>query len=182
MHSTRLSYRLFDFTSPHLVPEDVDTLWQIDQDPEVMRYLTKGEITSRETLMDTFIPRIQSYTDLEKGYGMWRVGLKENDLCIGEIIIRPMYFFSAQADYTNIELGWRFIRQSWGKGYATEAAQFLMQHIAERNNVSTFTAIADTNNKASLAVMQKLGMTFLKNDIHQDPLGDCEVDFYQVTL
>lgn len=181
-NSQRLRYRLFDLTDSPTLESDVEEIFDIDQDPEVMHYLTGGVTTTREALYDIFIPRIKSYTDSEKGYGMWRVALPESDECIGELIVRPMHFFSEKPHYHDIELGWRFKKKAWGKGYATEAAKHLMMTLAARPEVTHFTAIADTENGASIAIMKKLGMTFVSHGIHEDPLGDVEVDTYRVAV
>nr|WP_136250385.1 GNAT family N-acetyltransferase [Ningiella ruwaisensis] len=184
MQSERLSYRLFEIDDvdkqSENIKKDIEEIWQIDQDPEVMRYLTGGKITSREDLHQIFLPRIRSYTNVGKGYGMWRVALKDTDECIGEIIARPMYFFSQAPHFHDIELGWRFTRKYWGKGYAYEAAKRIMDRLVQRQEVTQFTAIADTNNIASISIMKKLGMRFVEHRIHSDPLGETEVDVYRV--
>lgn len=58
-----------------------------------------------------------------------------------------------------VEIGWRFARGAWGKGYATEAAQAWLGHgfgPLGLNEIVSFTA---TTNKRSEAVMQRIGMT-----------------------
>ena len=49
---------------------------------------------------------------------------------IGWILVRPMDFFSSKPIWHDIELGWRFLRSTWGKGYATEAAIHIQQALA----------------------------------------------------
>ncbi len=61
--SKRLSYRLF-------TAEDRDELWALDQDPEVMRFITQGETSSMERIETLFIPRMMAYTLPEKGWGI----------------------------------------------------------------------------------------------------------------
>lgn len=181
-NSVRLQYRLYDLNNQSMRDHDIEEIWQIDQDPEVMRFLTKGVITSRDVMQSIFIPRINSYTDTENGYGMWRVALASDNTCIGEIIARPMNFFTDSPHLHDIELGWRFIRKYWGNGYATEAAAHLMQEISKKPEVKHFSAMADPKNIASTQVMQKLGMQFVEHVVHKDPLGDTPVDIYRIDL
>ncbi|MGQ8365492.1 GNAT family N-acetyltransferase [Glaciecola sp. 1036] len=181
-NSARLAYRLFNLDDVHTASQDLDDIWQVDQDPEVMKYLTNGVTTSKEVLKNVYIPRLKSYTDIDKGFGMWRISLADCDTFIGELIMRPMHFGSDNPHQHDIELGWRFIRKYWGQGYATEAADHLMRWKAQDPIVKRFSAIADTNNKASTAIMKKLGMRFITHEIHQDPLGDVEVDRYSLDV
>lgn len=180
--SERLQYRLFDVSASSKTPLDKEEVFQIDQDPEVMRYITGGKVTTRTSLNEVFIPRILSYTEVNKGYGMWRVSLLNQTDCIGEVIARPMHFASSSPHYHDIELGWRFKKVYWGKGFATEAARHIMSILSVHPEVSYFSAIVDTHNTASINVMRKLGMQFIHHGIHKDPLGDIEVDLYRFAL
>jgi len=162
--------------------KDSELLFQLDQDPEVMRFINGGKLTSRKEIEEIYLPRMKSYTEPNKGWGIWKVCLLEDDLFIGWILVRPMQFFSDSPEFDNIEVGWRFSKQSWGNGYATEAAQALKKALIENGNISKLSAIAMEDNNASINIMKKLGMEYLKTDIHKDPLGDSEVVFYQLNI
>ncbi len=177
--SKRLSYRLFDLSNTENCKQDIQDMWHLEQDPDVMKYITKGITTSKEVMEKVFVPRIKSYTYPEQGYGMWRVSIKHTDEFIGEIIARPMGFFTNTPNFDDIELGWRFYKAHWGRGYATESALHVMHYIENKNQVNYFTAMADSDNASSIYVMKKLGMMFIKNTTHSDPLGDAKVDIYQ---
>jgi RimJ/RimL family protein N-acetyltransferase len=114
-NSTRLSFRLMG-------KDDALDLWTLDQDPEVMHFLNGGKPNSIETINNVFIPRMEAYRDTKKGYGIWRVTDKQSQEYLGWILVRPMDFFTDKPDFTNLELGWRFFKKTWGQGYATEAA------------------------------------------------------------
>lgn len=163
-------------------PDDIDLMLELDSDPEVMKYINGGIPTTRDDLINIYLPRLAKYTNLEKGWGQWKVCLKGSNEFIGWILIRPMDFFSDNPKYHDIEIGWRFKQNSWGKGYATEAAKAVKAVIAQRPEVTHITAIAEEGNNASINIMKKLGLTYLKTDIHKDPLGDTEVVFYQQQL
>lgn len=172
-HSARLSYRLMD-------NKDEDLLFELDQDPDVMKYISDGVISSREQIRDVFIPRMQAYRDAEKGWGLWQVNLRETDEYLGWVLVRPMYFFSENPEFDNLELGWRFFRSSWGKGYASEAAEHIKNHLALNKHYRAFSAIADENNLGSIGVMKKIGMSYIKTYRHIDPLFECDVAYYQI--
>jgi len=174
-NSARLSYSL-------MTRDDADIIFKIDQDPEVMRYINGGKITTREEVRNVYIPRMESYTNAKNGWGLWKIAKLENDEVIGFVLVRPMAFFTDSPEYKNLELGWRFTQESWGQGYATEAANNIKQALLAKGGIVKFTAFAMEDNQASIHIMEKLGMIYLKTDLHKDPLGDNEVVFYQLLV
>ena len=61
----------------------------------------------------------------------------------------------------NYEIGWHIYQESWGKGYATEAALKIMDYGFYTLNLPALIAIIDPKNTASLKIAQKLGMISL---------------------
>ncbi len=174
-NSERLKFEQFS-------ANDAELLFQLDQDVEVMRYINGGKMTTRKEIKEVYIPRMKSYSNPQKGWGLWKLSLQENNKFIGSFLVRPMSFFSDSPEYDNLEIGWRLSRDSWGCGYATEAARQIVQALIEKGGISKLTALAFEENTASTNIMRKLGMKYLKKDIHKDPLGDEEVVFYQLEL
>ncbi len=177
----RLSYRL-------LGQDDGQLLWELDQDPQVMQYINGGQMTSMQDLQQKMLPRLAAYTDADKGWGMWGCFQqdKANDAeaFVGWILVRPMNFFNGEAEPRNLELGWRFKRSTWGQGIASEAAQQVSQALKAQaaDAIDSFCAIADEANLASIGIMRKLGMDYVKTYLHQDPLFTTQVVYYQVNL
>ena len=158
--------------------QDADLLYELDQDPEVMRHLTDGIPTPREDIFNKALPRMRSYSDPETGWGVWKVLLKEqDDEFLGWVLIRPMYFFCDRRDDSTLEIGWRFMRRFWGNGYATEAARQISNSVLAAGDYTAINAITVEANKGSLNVMKRLGMTYLRTEAYPDPEGgkDCVV-------
>ncbi|MEW6995049.1 GNAT family N-acetyltransferase [Colwelliaceae bacterium MEBiC 14330] len=174
-NSERLSFRLMD-------SQDGQALWQIDQDPSVMKHLNGGIPTSMEQINTTFIPRMQKYRDETKGWGIWQVSNNKTDEYLGWILIRPMHFFTDSPNFSDLELGWRFFQKSWGKGYATEAAMAISNAVTANTEVTHVSALAVADNLASIAVMKKLGMKFVSAYLHKDPIGDFDAVHYQMPV
>jgi len=173
--SDRLAFRLMG-------PEDVQTLWLIDQDPAVMKYLNGGTPTSIEQVNSTFIPRMEKYRNVKKGWGIWQVSDKESNEYLGWVLIRPMAFFTDSPNFKDLELGWRFFQKSWGKGYATEAAIAIKNAVTAHTEVTHVSALAVADNLGSIGVMKKMGMGFVRAYLHKDPIGDFDAVHYQMSV
>jgi RimJ/RimL family protein N-acetyltransferase len=171
--SARLSYKL-------MTKESRDLLFQLDQDPEVMRFLNGGRPSSMDEIKNVFIPRMESYFNQIKGWGLWQVNISSSDEYIGWVLVRPMNFFSDSPEFDNLELGWRFFQSSWGKGYASEAALHIKDTLADNSELKSFSAIAVEDNLGSVAVMKKIGMSFVKSYLHKDPLFESQVVYYKI--
>jgi len=68
-------------------------------------------------------------------------------------------------DKAEIDLGYRFKKQYWGHGYAAEAAQTCINYGFAHLDLDRIVAKAHIENTASINVMQKCGMQFLKDDV-----------------
>lgn len=77
------------------------------------------------------------------------------------------------------EIGWRFRKQFWGKGYATEAAKALLNYAFLSLRHQVIYAYTTHNNIESINVMKKLGMVyqyeFLLDVLTDTPLNPCVV-------
>jgi ribosomal-protein-alanine N-acetyltransferase len=77
----------------------------------------------------------------------------------------------------SIELGYRYAKQHWGKGYATEAARAMLQRGFDELNLPEIAAIVDIHNGASERVMQKSGMNHLGGAVRDG----VTIRYYSVT-
>ena len=56
-----------------------------------------------------------------------------------------------------LEIGWWIAKRFWGRGYATESARFDFGTRFQENTVSSLKISYESGNKASIAVMHKIG-------------------------
>lgn len=187
---------------------DANLLFDVDQDEQVMLYINGGQKSSWQDIEQRMVPRMNAYRNPQLGYGIYAVFATQAlpskhsvapapieqlsapdstaDGYLGWILVRPMNFFTTGAEHDNLELGWRFKRHCWGLGIASEAAAAVANSVvAQRAQLTSITpvqalsAIALPDNQASIGVMKKLGMQYVKRYIHQDPLGDYDVVLYR---
>jgi RimJ/RimL family protein N-acetyltransferase len=138
--------------------DDVDNLYHLDSDPEVMRYVTGGATTPREVVERVDLPAFMSYYDRVDGYGFWAAIDKTTDRFLGWFHLRPQ-----EGDpIDQPELGYRLRREVWGMGYATEGAQALIGKGFTDLGAQRVVAMAFRQNLASRRVMEKSGMTLAR--------------------
>ncbi|MCW8876964.1 MAG: GNAT family N-acetyltransferase [Kangiellaceae bacterium] len=173
--SERLTFALMD-------ENDTQLLFDLDQDEEVMKYINGGKKSTMEDIHNVMIPRMYKYRNEDKGWGLWKVIVRESNEFIGWVLVRPMDFFNENPQWDNLELGWRFMRKSWGKGFATEAANALKQALIDHGGIDKLCAVAVPDNMASIGIMKKIGMSYIKTYVHKDPLGDLEAVYYELNV
>ena len=138
--------------------KDVDNLFMMDNDPEVMRFINGGKPADRKTILNEMIVKILEYYRAYDHYGFWAVLHKSDNHFIGWFHFRPK-----PDNPGEIDLGYRFIRSAWGKGYATEGSSALILKGFEQLGIKKVSARALPQNKVSIRVMEKAGMTFEKS-------------------
>jgi ribosomal-protein-alanine N-acetyltransferase len=65
------------------------------------------------------------------------------------------------------EIGWWLAHAWWGKGLVTEAARAALRDGFERAGLARIVAVALPANRASVQVMEKLGMKYEREMIHR---------------
>lgn len=58
----------------------------------------------------------------------------------------------------HLEVGWRFRRSAWGFGYATEAAQAVLEHAVTEQGLTGILTYTISANRRSQRVIRKLGL------------------------
>jgi [ribosomal protein S5]-alanine N-acetyltransferase len=139
-------------------PEHWLGLRPIARDPEVVRYISDGQLWSDERIQDFVERQVNGFA--QRGFCFWRLlpketlGAQDAEQMIGFCGLQPL------PETTEIEIGWWLARAWWGKGLATEAAREAMRDAFERIGLERIVAIALPENRASTHVMEKLGMRF----------------------
>jgi RimJ/RimL family protein N-acetyltransferase len=124
--------------------------WHADAD--VMRHLG-GPLDAAAS--DATVRRWSGEWD-DDGVGMLAVCTADGDHTIGAVGLgRPDF----DSHFTPcIEIGWRFARPAWGRGFASEAATAVLRDGFERLGLAEIVAFAAEDNIASHRVMARIGM------------------------
>ncbi|WP_343550323.1 GNAT family N-acetyltransferase [Pantoea sp.] len=155
LETTRL--RLEPFQHAHF-----DGLRAMENDPEIMRYISNGKVKTPEETRETIERVMQRWQ--QYGFSWWAICEKESDEVVGAACLQHL----ANQDGAPLEIGWRLNANHHGKGFATEAAQAIVQFAVEQIGVNYLVAVADPENQASQKVMQRLGMKHKGIETHYD--------------
>jgi RimJ/RimL family protein N-acetyltransferase len=145
--------------------DDVDNLFDLNSDPEVMRYLTGGKPTPREVIRDEIIPFHLAVYDRLDRLGTWAAESTATGEFLGWFHFRP----GPGTDITNVDLGYRLRRSTWNKGYATEGSRALISMGFTGLGVDRVFAHTMTVNTASRRVMEKCGLTLVHATPYEGP-------------
>jgi [ribosomal protein S5]-alanine N-acetyltransferase len=140
-----------------LLPTDAEGMFELDSDPEVHKYVGRKPVQVIEESRKVIdIIRAQYDTN---GIGRWAVIEKATGAFIGWSGLKLMT--TEINGYTNyLDLGYRFIKRYWGKGYATETALASIQFAWSELKATDVYGIADVDNTASRNVLEKCGLQF----------------------
>ena len=138
--------------------DDGGNLYDLDSDPEVMRYLSGGTPTPREAIERDILPLFTRYDEHFPDFGFWAAIERASGMFLGWFSFRPL----VEGDSRQIALGFRLRQVAWGQGYATEGAQALVHLGFTELGVERVTATTYEENLASRRVMEKAGMTLTR--------------------
>jgi [ribosomal protein S5]-alanine N-acetyltransferase len=142
---------------------DATLIYELNLDPDVTRFThdpVKDISHAKEILEKTILPQYALYN-----HGRWAVHLKPNPEFLGWCGLKY------RSELNEIDLGFRFKKDSWGKGFATEAAYASIKYGFEKLNLQRIVGRAEIENIGSWKVLEKCGMTYM---------GIEEVDGYPV--
>jgi ribosomal-protein-alanine N-acetyltransferase len=139
------------------VPGDWKRFQPLATDPRVLRYIGRGEPWPDERIRAFVHGAIEKARS--RGWILWPVIHRADAELIG---------FCGFADgfSPEVEIGWRLLPAYWGQGLATEAATAVMQFGWRKFDFDRLISVAQPANRASIRVMEKLGMTFEQEFTH----------------
>lgn len=140
--------------------QDSDALYELLCVPEVYRYLCDGAPPPRE--------QVEQWVELNRednaasGQGLW---LLENDVRR----LAGCVTLDAGGNIRTGELVYLLHPKYWGQGLATRMSWAVVERVFREGLLDRIVAGADTPNHASIAVMRRLGMKYLRDVSY--PLG-----------
>ena len=138
-----------------LQEEDASSMYELDSNAEVHRYLGNTPVQSKEESEKIIQFIRKQYVD--NGVGHWALIEKTSGEFIGWAGLKLVKEeINGHKDF--YDLGYRLIPRYWGKGYATEAGKALVTYAFEILKTKNVFAFVDAENVASIKVLQKAGL------------------------
>lgn len=130
---------------------DLEAIYRLGRNPRVMRFIA-GTMQSLEDARRELTRRIAT---AKEPLGYWVAEEKNSGDFVGWMGLKFL------EDSGDIEIGYRFMEEHWGKGYATEGGAKVLDYAFITLNLEKVVAVAMEENRASTRVMEKLGMTMV---------------------
>ncbi|MEZ4864496.1 MAG: GNAT family protein [Caldilineaceae bacterium] len=143
LHTVRL--RLRPFTEA-----DTDTIYALMSNATVLRYWDAPPWRER-TQADRFIARCQQMA--QEGSGV-RLAIERT---VDGVFIGWCTLMKWDPAYRSAMIGYCLAEKAWGQGFATEAADAMLQWAFDTLDLNRVQSGADTRNRASERVLEKLG-------------------------
>ena len=142
---------------------DEEPFARMNSDPAVMEFFSSLR-TRQES--DRTIKALASKMKRD-GFGFWAIDRKDEDKFIGFVGITT---FDANLPFCPcVEIGWRLEKESWGQGFATEAARKSLEIGFEEYSLEKIYSFTPLGNMRSRRVMESIGMTDEREDfMHPD--------------
>jgi [ribosomal protein S5]-alanine N-acetyltransferase len=88
------------------------------------------------------------------GFGLWHVARRADGAAIG------MCGLLRRDILPDADLGYAYLPEYWGQGYAFEAAQATLRHAAKTFGLGRVIGVVSAGNHRSIRILERLGMTF----------------------
>lgn len=140
-------------------PEDAEAFFELNEDDEVLKYTGDTQFKDVEECRNF----LRSYDQYERfSVGRLLVINKETQEILGWCGLKY------HPDTQHYDIGYRFFKKHWGKGYATESATAAIRYGFDSLGIERITGYADKENLASIHIFDKLGMKYCKDYVEDN--------------
>jgi len=156
---------------------DVARLFDMLSRWEVARWIgAQPRAMESEEEAVTTVRQWRSRASADGLHGVWAIDVRETGRTAGSVLVVPLPGVDNQPT-TDIEVGWHLHPDSWGNGYATEAARAAIDRVFAAGLGEIYAVIRE-GNAPSAAVARRLGMSSI--GMHRRWYGGVEFDTYRL--
>ncbi len=141
-----------------LAPKDTEALRRLTREEAVYRYLPSF-LFEKQDEPENILPRLYK----EGLRDSLILGVFQEDLFRG---LAEVYGYRAPIHKASV--GYRLMREAWGKGIATEALGILVEELTANRGIEILTASTMIGNRASARVLEKNGFTLVCHKVYED--------------
>lgn len=161
-------------TSPRLrfdelSPDDADFILRLTNSEGWLRYIGDRGVRSRDDAI-RYIEDGPRRLYRESGYGLWRISRIDDPTPMG------LCGLVRRDSLPGPDLGFAFLPEFWGQGYAREAAEATLAFVRDALQLPGLLAICQQDNAASLGLLAHLGFRHVERFRHSDGLTLCKLE------
>jgi RimJ/RimL family protein N-acetyltransferase len=150
---------------------DLDRYIELFADPEVARYIFRGQRARSELLTEMSGNYLRQWRDLQ--LGPFAAIDRATGAWIGQIGLNHLAYWPGPE---KVEVGWELHRRWWGRGLATEGGLAALRFGFEERGLRRIISTAAPDNHASRHVMEKIGLTYRGTHV----ISGAEVVWYAI--
>lgn len=141
--------------------DDADFLLDLESRWDVVRFLG-AHPTTMSTREDALASIARRRAVDDPIHGIWAITTAAEGRLVGNLLLKPIPRSAGEPSdgADDVEVGWHLHPDAWGHGYATEAAEAVLDD-AFRRGLAKVVAVTNPANHSSQAVCRRLGMTHL---------------------
>ena len=140
-------------TLRRLTAEDAEFILGLLNQPSFLRFIgDRGVRTLDDARAYIFNGPVGMYE--RHGVGLYLTALKEGGAPIG------LCGLIKRETLEDIDIGFAFLPEFWGRGYAVEAAAAVLAHGRDDLGLRRIVAITAQDNQSSIRLLEKIGLTF----------------------
>ena len=147
----------------NLVDADFDAFHEMQSDDEVMRYTTGQGLDEAENRRQLTMC-IDCYAKQGNEFWVWAIVRKTDGQFVGTCAIVP--------NEGRPEIGYRFLRRFFGKGYGQEICNGLAEYCIVEQGLTEIIAYADVRNVASTVILDRSRLQFIKEIANENKATD----------
>ncbi|MDQ3051117.1 MAG: GNAT family N-acetyltransferase [Bacteroidota bacterium] len=134
--------------------DDAASIFRLNQHPDIYRFTTDPPFKSEDEAL-RFLKNYDPYS--KTGFGRWAVDLKTTGVFIGWCGLKYI------EEENEVDVGYRFLPEFWGKGFAVETANACCKWGFEVKGLKRIVARVHKENARSIRVAEKMNMVYEKD-------------------
>jgi RimJ/RimL family protein N-acetyltransferase len=133
--------------------DDAQFVLELLNEPAFLRFIGDKGVRTLDDARDYLLKGpIESYRRF--GFGLYLASLRADDTPIG------MCGLVKREGLADVDVGFALRSSFWSRGYAVEAAAAVLDYGRRALNLGRIVAIANPDNRASIAVLERIGLKF----------------------
>ncbi len=149
------------------IPQDSEDLFQMNADPEVLKYTGDKAFTKTEeaqAFIKNYIETVyyKPQTTIKTGLGRFAIVRKTDNTFLGWCGLKY------NTESREVDLGYRLHKKYWRQGYATESAQACITYAFDTLKLPYIIARTHRDNTASQTLLDNQSFSYIKTITHHD--------------